>query len=95
MLLQSRIQPEEKESQITGFKFEIDLLPALPQAWPTGKVAGLRARGGFEVDIAWKDGRCTTYRVASSDSRKVSVRVNGETKVIQSEKNHRRREVIQ
>jgi hypothetical protein len=95
MLLQSRIQPEEKESQITGFKFEIDLLPALPQAWPTGKVAGLRARGGFEVDIAWKDGRCTTYRVASSDSRMVSVRVNGETKVIQSEKNHRRREVIQ
>ena len=67
---------------------EIDLLPALPKAWPAGRVKGLRARGGFEVDIAWNDGKVTSYRVASNDGRKATVRLNGETKVIQSEMNH-------
>jgi len=37
----------------------IHLLPALPKAWPTGKVTGLCARGGFEVEMSWDDGRLT------------------------------------
>ena len=63
---------------------EIHLLPALPKAWVNGSVKGLRARGGFTVDIAWKDGRVTDYRITSRKPREVNVRVNGETKTITS-----------
>jgi len=66
--------------------FLIDLLPALPKAWPTGSVKGLRARGGFEVDFAWKDGKVTAYSVRSKDPREVTLRINGEVKKCMPEK---------
>ncbi|MCX6956111.1 MAG: glycoside hydrolase family 95 protein [Verrucomicrobia bacterium] len=65
---------------------EIDLLPALPAAWPDGEARGLRARHGVTVDLTWKAGRVTTYRLASKTPEKVTVRMNGETVAVTPEK---------
>jgi alpha-L-fucosidase 2 len=64
----------------------ITLLPALPAAWSDGKVTGLRARGNFTVDIEWKNGKVTNYRIASQERLPVKVRVNGEVKTVKSER---------
>jgi alpha-L-fucosidase 2 len=57
---------------------EINLLPALPKAWPTGSVKGLRARGNFIVDIEWKDGRLVTATVHSLSRNLCRLRYGGQ-----------------
>jgi alpha-L-fucosidase 2 len=56
---------------------EIHLLPALPKAWATGRVRGLRARGGYEVDIAWHDGRFEEATIRPSFKGTCRVRIDG------------------
>ena len=45
----------------------VELLPALPADWPTGKVSGLRARGGYTVDIVWAEGKLTSAKITADN----------------------------
>ncbi len=53
----------------------VELLPALPAAWPTGTVRGIRTRGGFTVDMAWRDGKLTEATVLASESRNLRLKL--------------------
>lgn len=68
MFLQSHLKEEGSDAYL------IHLLPALPKAWPNGAAKGLRARGGFKVDMTWKDGRLEKATIRSLVGTTCSVR---------------------
>ena len=71
MLLQSHIRK--------GDYYILQLLPALPDTWANGEVKGLRARGGFEVDIKWQNGKIEFCKIKSLSGSKLIAGYNGKT----------------
>jgi alpha-L-fucosidase 2 len=67
------------EMLLQSHEGEIVLLPALPSAWPTGNVTGLRARGGFTVDLAWTEGKLVSVVLHSASGTTCRVRSGGKS----------------
>jgi alpha-L-fucosidase 2 len=68
---------------------ELRLLPALPKAWPEGRVTGLRARGGFGVDLTWRAGALQTAVITSDLGQPLRVRRGQTVRTIETYKGGR------
>ena len=59
----------------------LHLLPALPDTWPSGKVTGLKARGGFTIDMEWKNGQLSGAVIHSALGGNLRLRTQNEVAV--------------
>ncbi|PWK79569.1 alpha-L-fucosidase 2 [Mucilaginibacter oryzae] len=78
MLLQSM---ESYQNAKGGQSYIIDLLPALPTAWGSGSITGLKARGGFEVALAWKAGKLVHGTIKSFHGEPFRIRTKYPLKI--------------
>jgi alpha-L-fucosidase 2 len=77
MLLQSHVTDQEG-------RYLLHLLPALPDKWISGRVRGLRARGGFTVEISWSEGKLMEAYIGFSRDTECVVRYGNEQQVIRA-----------
>lgn len=76
------------EMLLQSYHEELDLLPALPSAWPTGECRGLRARGGFTVNIRWQDGQLETASIQAQVNRVCTVKTRGRSLLVTDDQGH-------
>lgn len=84
MLLQSHDDTATPASLPDPLRATLHLLPALPPEFPDGQVTGLRARGGFTVDLAWRQGRLDRAVIRAARSKVARVRYAGRETTLQT-----------
>jgi len=64
----------------------IELLPALPKAWPSGTIKGLKTRGNFEIEMSWTAGQVSNLKIKSTTQATAKVLMNGKIQIIKTSK---------
>ncbi|WP_228893280.1 glycoside hydrolase family 95 protein [Pseudoduganella aquatica] len=82
------------EMLVQSWGGEIRLLPALPKAWPDGKLNGVRVRGGMELDIEWRAGRLTQLGIRGQPGAKAALRHGGQLRTVTLDAKGRYRQVF-
>ena len=79
MLLQSHRRDEAGH-------YILEILPALPSAWPSGSIKGLRARGGSTVDLTWNNNQLTEVTLSPPQGKSITVNYRGKTTIVKGVK---------
>ena len=58
------------------------LLPALPKEWPAGEIKGIKARGNYEIDLVWNNGKVSKVSITSKNADNLTVKYNGKQKAL-------------